>query len=201
MASHASLHPSWHNRFKANALSGLSKATVDENILVDKFCTRQGCRGGKKQQRNGKKSSVSHIAEDSAWICNFKQDGSSRRIVSKMHKTANTNESTHCWATECRAPELQPAFSRPHSFSTWAQPSSPVGLSKLAGLRVRVKSVVSVNERVCEGPGSREFPVRSKWAGQTSRIKPCLCSAALYILLWPPLFPPPISLALSTPLF
>ena len=48
---------------------------------------------------------------------------------------------------------------------------------------------------------SWEFPVRSKWAGRSSRIKPGLCSVALYTapLLWPLslalflLFPHPFS--------
>lgn len=119
--------------------------------------------------------------------------------VAKEDTIINNYKSTHCWATERRAPELQPSFSRVHSFSTWAQPSSLVRLSKPVGLCVRVKSVVSGNEWVSEGWGSWEFPVRSKWTGQTSRIKPGLCSVALYMapLLWPLsltlLFPHPFS--------
>lgn len=56
---------------------------------------------------------------------------------------------------------------------------------------VWVKSVVSGNEWVCEGRGSREFPVRSKWAGQSGRIKPGLCSVALYMAPLFLLFPHP----------
>ncbi len=154
-----------------------------------------------QKQRNSKKVQF-HTWHMTVWMDNFLR----RETILEWIKVAiedtiiNNYKNTHCWATERRAPELQPSFSRVHSFSTWAQPSSLVRLSKPVGLCVRVRSVVSDNEWVCEGWGSWEFPVRSKWAGQTSRVKPGLCSVALYMapLLWP--LSRSLS-TLSTPLF
>lgn len=110
--------------------------------------------------------------------------------LSKEDNRINNYESTHFRAIEHRATGLQPSISWAHSFSTWTQPSSLVRFSRWdcvpEGVCVRVKKCGKWCW-VCEGQGSWEFPVRSEWAGQTSRIKPGLCSVALYMapLLWP----------------
>lgn len=123
-------------------------------------------------------------------------------IRSHVKVVKDHNFSTHCRGVECRAAELQPSSSRLHSFSTWAQPSSLLGVSKLARLCCLIMSEC-VCVCVCEGWGSGEFPVRSTRAGQARGIKPGLYSAALYrsaLLRCPPHLSLSFSL-LSTPPF